>query len=238
VLEVEARLRSTILDRLLEYELRVMRKLRHGPHRRDRYQVAGVLILLRGKKGDLELHVRLPGTNIGLDWTARTMSLSQQQAAATLERIGKGELGKSVLTWVPLMAGGGDPATVQEWVRLAREEASAERRRDYAGLARVFAERAGCLPAWEQVLEGFDVWQSQTYREAERRGRLQERRDALLQILRRRFKEEPPQDLAQLIQQTKDLEPLSRWTDHAWEASSLEEFRSRIQPPMPPTDKS
>src|SRR5689334_507309 len=46
VLEVEARLRSTILDRLLEYQLRVMRKLRHGPPRRDRYQVAGVLILL------------------------------------------------------------------------------------------------------------------------------------------------------------------------------------------------
>src|SRR5437588_1916685 len=49
VLEVEARPRSTILDRLLEYEARLLRKLRHGPHRRDRYLVAGVLILLTGR---------------------------------------------------------------------------------------------------------------------------------------------------------------------------------------------
>ena len=240
VLEVEARLRSTILDRLLEYQLRVMRKLRHGPHRRDRYQVAGMLVLLRGKKGDLELHVRLPGTNIGLDWTARTLSLSQQQAATTLERIGRGELGKSVLPWVPLMAGGGVAAAVQEWVRLAGEETSAERRRDYAGLARVFAERAGCLPAWERALEGFDMWQSQVIKEWKDEGRKEGRQEgqreamqaALLQVLRRRFKEEPPQALAQLIQQTTNLETLSRWTDHAWEVASLEEFRTRIQAPQ------
>ena len=232
VVEVEARPRSTIPDRLLEYQARLMRKLRHGPHRRDRYQVAGVLLLLRGKKGDLELHARLPGTNIGLDWTARTMSLANQQAAATLERIGKGELGKSILPWVPLMAGGGDPATVQEWVRLAGDEASAERRRDYAGLAKVFAERSGCLPAWKQTLEGFDMWQSQVIKEWKDEGRQEEKRNGLLQVLRVRFKTEPPPELTQMIQATTDLATLSRWFDAALETASLEEFRSRMQAPQ------
>src|SRR5947199_8614987 len=41
VLEVEARPRSTILARLLKYLARLLRKLRHGPYLRDRYQQAG-----------------------------------------------------------------------------------------------------------------------------------------------------------------------------------------------------
>ncbi len=107
VLEVEARPRSTILDRMLEYEARLLRKLRHGPRCRDRYQVAAVLIFLRGRKKHLKLQMRLPGTDVVLDLTVRVLSLAQQSAAGTLERIGRGELGRSILPWAPLMAGGG-----------------------------------------------------------------------------------------------------------------------------------
>src|SRR3954452_9758701 len=44
VVEVEARPRSTFLDRVLEYVARLLRKLRHGPRRRDRYQVGAAVI--------------------------------------------------------------------------------------------------------------------------------------------------------------------------------------------------
>jgi hypothetical protein len=247
VLEMEARPRSTIADRLLEYQARLLRKLRHGPRQRDRYLVAGVLILLTGNRRDLELQMRLPGTDIGLGWKAKTMSLAREQAAATLERIGRGELGKSVLPWVPLMAGGGEATVVQEWVRLAKEEPDSQRRSDYAGLALVFAERAGCLPAWKRALEGWNMWESQVIREwktaarqeglqeGRQEGLLEANRTSLLKLLQRRFKAEIPSDLLQLIQQTNDLETLGRWFDAAVEISSADAFRNLIQaPPAPP----
>ena len=48
IVEVEARARSAIVERLLEYELRSAARARHGPHQRDRYQVGAVLIVLTG----------------------------------------------------------------------------------------------------------------------------------------------------------------------------------------------
>jgi hypothetical protein len=48
VLEVEGEKRANIVARLLEYLARLMRKLRHGPHQRDQYQLAAVLLVLTG----------------------------------------------------------------------------------------------------------------------------------------------------------------------------------------------
>jgi hypothetical protein len=256
ILEVEARPRATIRDRLLEYAGRVLRKLRHGPHRRDRYLVAAVLILLTGKRATLELHMDLPGTDLGLHWKPGLFCLADEQASATLERVARGELGRSVLPWVPLMAGGGEAAVVQEWVRLAREEPNSQRRSEYAGLALIFAERADCLRVWKKALEGWEMWESQVIREwktegrqeglAEGRaeglaeglakGRAEEKRNALLKVLQLRFQTELPADLAQVIQQTAELEVLSGWFDAALLAPSLEAFASAVRPvpPSPP----
>jgi len=124
-------------------------------------------------------------------------------SAATLERIGRGELGRSILPWVPLMAGGDEAAVVAEWVRLAAGEADAQRRADYPGLALVFADSVGRLPVWKQALEGFDMWESQVIREWKTagrvEGRLEEKRKDLRQVLRSRFQSELPADLAERI---------------------------------------
>jgi hypothetical protein len=114
VLEVEARSRAAMLVRVLEYLARLLRKLRHGPRRRDRYLVAGVVLFLSGRRKDLKLHMQLPGTDVVLSCAFRAVCLAEERAAATLERIGKGELGRSILPWVPLMAGGDEAAVVQE----------------------------------------------------------------------------------------------------------------------------
>src|SRR4051812_42801308 len=47
-LEVEARPRSAIEGRLVEYLLRLFRKIRYGPEK-DPYQIAGALLVLTGK---------------------------------------------------------------------------------------------------------------------------------------------------------------------------------------------
>ncbi len=235
VLEVEARPRAAILDRVLEYKARLLRKLRHGPHRRDRYLVAAVVIFLRGRKQDLTLQMRLPGTGVGLDVTVRVMSLARQSAAETLERIGRGEWGRSILPWVPLMATGAEAAVVAEWVRLAAAEQDVQRRTDYAGLALVFTESAGRLSIWKQALEGFDMWQSEVIREWKTAGGLEAQRSSLLKVLRARFQPELPADLAQRIEQTTDLNLLTRWFDAALAMPTLDAFRSAIQAASPPT---
>jgi hypothetical protein len=234
VLEAEARPTATILDRVLEYEARLLRRLRHGPHRRDRYLVAAVVIFLRGRKRELKLQMRLPGTELGLGLTAGAMSLARESAATTVGRIGRGEFGRSVLPWVPLMAGGDEAAVVAEWVKLAAGEADARHRADYPGLALVFADSVGRLPVWQQALEGFDVWESQVIRE----WKAEARQSDLLQVLRDRFQTEVPTDLVERVEQTTDLGVLSQWLSAAVTTSSLDAFRAAIQPASRPTTPS
>lgn len=178
------------------------------------------------------------------------MSLARESAVDALERIGRGELGRSILPWVPLKAGGGDAAVVQEWVRQTQAEPRAERQAEYAGLAKVFADWVGCLPAWKQALEGWNVWQSQVIKEwkdatrqeglqegrlqGQLEGQLEASRGQLLKLLRTRFQSEVPADLTQTIEQTTKLETLSQWFDSALTASTLEAFRSAVQGPPPP----
>jgi hypothetical protein len=254
VIEVEAKPRASIRERILEYEVRVLRKLRHGPHRRDHYKVAAVVIFLSGQRGDLKVEMVLPGTDVGLTGTIRAVSLTVESAMATLERIGRGELGRSVLSWVPLMAGVGDEAVTREWVRLANEEADAQRRSDYAGIALVFANWVGHGKLWEKALEGWDVeqidivrrWKESARREGREQGlregeeagvqlgRLQELRSGLLKLLRAKFPSEQLADMVHAIEQQAGPDLLSRWFDAVLIAATIEEVRTAIQPPVPP----
>jgi hypothetical protein len=81
---------------------------------RDRYLVAAVVLFLSGHRKDLQFHMVLPDTNVGFNGNVRPISLRLQKAADVLGRIGRGELGRSILMWVPLMDGGGEPSVVQE----------------------------------------------------------------------------------------------------------------------------
>jgi hypothetical protein len=252
VCEVEARPRSTIRERLLEYQLRVLRKKRHGPHKRDRYQVAGLVVLLTGKMKALEIHAVLPGTNLLLHYQAQVVNLSLMSAAETLERIARGELGRTILVWVPLMKGGGEPGVVALWLALARQEVDAQFRADYAGLALVFAEAARCRPVWEKALEGWEMeqsavikgWKDQGHkeghkeglREGKQEGSVTTQRASLVKLLWARFRNEPLADLLKKVEQTSDLALLSEWFDKALEAATFEDVRQQIQaaPPAPP----
>jgi hypothetical protein len=235
VLEAEARPTASIIDRVLEYESRLLRRLRHGPRRRDRYLVAAVVIFLRGRKKQLTLQMRLPSTALGLHFTVGTMSLARAPAAATVERIGRGELGRSILPWVPLMAGGDDAALIAEWVRLANAEPNSQRRGEYAGLALIFADSVGRWPVWKQALEGFNVWESQAVREWKTEARVEEKRGDILVVLRERFEAEVPADLAQKVQQTTDLGVLAGWLKVAAKVASFDAFRAAIQSGTAPT---
>jgi hypothetical protein len=229
VLEVEARPRATMLDRLLEYTARLRRKLRHGPHQRDRYQVAAVLILLTGPPRQVALDLTLPGTDLSLRWCVRVVALSALQAAETMAQIDRGELGRSVLPWVPLMAGGGEAAIVPEWLRLATAESDGQQRSEYAGVARVFADRAGSLPLWQTTLEGMGVWKSTVIEGWRQEGAIQQLRDNVLKVLAVRFPVELPPDLDLAIRHTSDFLELTHLFDLALTASTVEAIRAVAQ---------
>jgi hypothetical protein len=245
VMEVEERARASIVDRLLEYVARLLRKLRHGPRRRDRYRVAAVLIDLTGTKRRLVLDMQLEGTDVGMVWRVGGRTLARESAPATLAQIAAGEIGRTVLRLVPLMKQGGDEGVIAEWTRLASQE-SEQRRSDLAGVVKVFAEKAGHLPAWKQALEGLkvtwksrviDEWRKEGFSEGEKEGKMEGQietcRRVLLRAFPKRFKVEVPADLAQIIEKTTDLEVLARWVDEAMTANSADDLRKTIQPAPP-----
>src|SRR5262249_13360544 len=147
-------------DRLFEYQARAAHKLRHGPRRRDRYLIACGVIVLTGRLRPALLKMRLPQTQLGLYLRARGFNMSTQAAPDILEQIASGKLSRAILPWIPLMQGGGDPGVLRRWQEVCATEPSVQRRMDYANLAKVFAERAGCLAVWDAALEGWEMWKS------------------------------------------------------------------------------
>src|SRR5262249_17534195 len=130
---------------------------------------------------------------------------------------------------IPLMRGGGEIGTIEEWKRCAAAEPEGPRRSDYAGLALVFAELAGVGGVRRAALEGWNVLQSQQVQEWQNMAREPPTPQVLLRLLQLRFPVPLPQDLQTAIQETTDLHTLSRWFDVAATAPSLDAFRAAIQ---------
>jgi hypothetical protein len=134
-----------------------------------------------------------------------------------------------VLPWVALMRGSGEPATIEEWKRLADLEPDPRVRLDYAVDALLFAELSDVWKQWKQALEGWNVRVSQQVLEWQNEGELKGRRAALLRALEKRGKGPVPSDLAEAIQATEDMDLLSRWFDAALEANTLDDFRAAVK---------
>src|SRR5262249_14020520 len=105
ILEVQAQTGPRVAGRLLEYLGRGVQEFRTGPHDRDMVPVALQLIYLRGTRRNLRVRMQLAGTGQGLWWKVRVYCLERKSAGKTLERIERGELGKTILAWIPLLRG-------------------------------------------------------------------------------------------------------------------------------------
>src|SRR2546423_1049989 len=75
-------------------------------------------------------------------------ALREEDAAGTVARVASGELSRCVLPWVALMRGGGEPALIEEWKRLADLEPDPRVRLEYAAEALMFAELPGVRMKW------------------------------------------------------------------------------------------
>jgi hypothetical protein len=132
------------------------------------------------------------------------------------------------LFWVPLMAGGGDPAAIARWKERALAIEDRRRRGDLATIALVFAELAGRYAAWEKGLEGFDMTESKVVNrwieQALEKDRLENARRLMIRILNHKFPGQVAPDVVQTINSQPSLSLLEDWFEQASQVTSIEDF--------------
>jgi hypothetical protein len=229
VVEFMSEPRGNLPERLADYCLAVRRDV---PYQRDPtvlFDVVGVVLNLTGA-GQADAWEMAPADfgGLALRFRFKVRTLRDEDAAATLAAIDRGESARCVLAWVPLMAGADRPEVVAEWRRLAEREPRAETRADLGGLALQFAALAKRQPVWRTGLEGWNVEHSEFVREwmaiGEARGEARGLRTGLVLYLRKHYGEAAA-DVIALAEAQTDPGRLSRWSRAAMDAASLDEIR-------------
>lgn len=228
IFEFQAQHDPNKLDVLLEETAVLRGHVRHGDDRKGKFRVSTALIYLQGRCPDDILDMTLPG-GYGIRHAPLVWNVAQDDAATVLEIVASGGASWGLLFWVPLMSDGGEDTVIERWKDVAENVVPNRRDRDnLVGIALVFAELAGRVPAWRRGLEGTMWTESQVVNEwisqglAE--GRLEQQRRDLLRLLRGRFPGSVPEDIVTLIRRQDSLEILEEWFDAAINATTFEQF--------------
>ena len=240
VLEFQARHDPDKLDVTLEEVARLRLHERHGSERRGKLRVLTGLIYLQGRCPESSLDMTLP-EGFGTRHTALVWNVEEDSAEAVLASIEDGQATWGMLFWTPLMVGGSDEAVIARWKERALTVEDRRRRGDLGTVALVFAELAGRYAAWAKALEGFDMTESNVVnrwvQEARDQARIEEARENLVRVLRRRFPVVLTDDVLGSINAQPSLPMLHDWFDAAITAFAPDEFlavlRRRGEPPSP-----
>ncbi|MCI0460136.1 MAG: hypothetical protein L0Z62_24555 [Gemmataceae bacterium] len=228
IVEVETEPERFIFHRLGIYGLLLSMELVRGPGPVEEPPVGTVPINLTGQPRRESLRLVIPGTSSGQTVTPLVVNLRQQDAATTLAGIAAGQTGLCLLPWLPLLAGGGEPALIAEWKRVALTEPDPQRRSLYRNLALVLAELARELVNWQQALEGWQMQESQVIlgwmKRGEQKAAVETNRARLLDVLRTRLQDPVPEPVRLAIEGTNDPDILTGWFKTALTVSTLDEF--------------
>ncbi len=228
VLEFQARVDADKLDVTLE-EVAILRaRVRHGEDRKGKYKVMAGLVYLQGRCPEDVLDMTLPdgsGTRHG----ARVWNVVEDDAGRVLEAVAAGQLSWGMLFWLPLMAGGGEETIIARWKEVVSARVADRRMRgNLVGIALVFAELVGRVPAWKRGLEGFEMTESQVVNEwmskGRAEGRLEASRQKLLDLLEGRFPGQVPGEVTRLVNEQESLALLDDWFWEAVRAFTFEQF--------------
>lgn len=233
IVEAETEPERFIFHRLGMYGLLLSMELSQAPGPVDEPPVGTVLLNLTGQPRTGALRLVVPGTPCGQTVTPLVVNFRGVGAAATLAEMTAGQTGLCLLPWVPLMAGGGEPALIEEWKRLALMEPNVQRRQTYRALALVFAELAKELVNWQQALEGWQMQESQVIlgwiQQGEQRGIVKNARAALLELVRLRLQDPVPEAVRLAVEGTNDVNTLNRWFRAAATAGTFAEFTAAMR---------
>ncbi|MGL4549684.1 MAG: hypothetical protein ACRC33_00745 [Gemmataceae bacterium] len=159
------------------------------------------------------------------------VDVAAQDAAATLGRIERGEVGLTVLPFLALMEGGGDPAFIARWKRAAEGEPDESRRLLYRDSALVMADLTRRQINWHQALEGWMERESAYINSFIKRGRddgeLRKARSFLLKALGR-LQNPVPESVRLAVEGTNDVATLDRWFRVAVRAENLSDVRREM----------
>ncbi len=229
VTEFQTEPEPDMLDRLLEYVVRLRRGLRHGPDRREKFTVIAALVGLTGSPQSGTLEMMLPNLVVpSLRFSVVVRTLREERADSTLAEIAAGRLSRCILAWVSLMRGAGDRGIIDQWKQIADTEPDPRVKAAYSAIALVFAELTDRTEVWRTALEGWNMRESAIALEWKAEGRLEGERDALLRILRLKFQTAVPRDLADAIAALDSLAEFDIWFEAVIRSDSLEDVRAAI----------
>jgi len=233
IVEVESEFERHLLQRLGIYGLLLSREVSPPPGPEDEPPVGCALVNLTGERPESGLALTIAGAPLGLGVKPLVMNLCREDGGRTLTDIAEGRVGVSILPWLPLMAGGGEPALIEEWKQVALREPDAGRRATYRDMALVFAELTRELINWQRGLEGWEMKESQYIKGWLNQGKVQgvvERgRSDLLKLLRAKLHDPVPEEVRLAIEGTNDPGTLDRWYDAALQAGTWPDFRAAMR---------
>jgi hypothetical protein len=222
--------RAEVYPRLAEYALRVHREVPFHKRPHVAYRVVTALIHLTGPAPNAAWNMAPDEFgDLGLWTRSRVFTFADVDARALFAEIARGDTSPALLAWVPLMKGADDVAVVTEWKRLVLAERDERKRRDYGGLAKVFAELTRRERVWLPGLEGLNVEESKLlkgrYDQGRKEGELRMLRGNLVRVLEVRFSGTVPTDCKAALDAQTEPDVLNRWFDHALQARTLDEVR-------------
>lgn len=224
VLEFQAREDVDKLDVTLE-EVAILRsRARHGPDGKGKYHVVAGLVYLCGLCPAGVLDMRPPNGQ-GTRHEALVWNVQEDVAIDFVEAVAGGKYSWGMLFWVVLMKGGGDETLIARWKEVVLAVvADRQRRGDLVRIVEVFAELAGCLPAWERGLEGFDMTESEVVNRWISKGELNRARFSLLEALEGRFPGQASEEILQMIREQESLPLLDTWFRAVVRVRTFEDF--------------
>lgn len=141
--EIQLRPEGDMSARMAEYCLDIRRELPLQNDPTVPFNAVGIVLNLTGPQQSETWEMKPPSfDNVGLQIRVKQVSLREENAIATLQRIDGESLSQCVLPWVPLMKQADQPNVIEEWKRLALLEANERKRAEYGALALTFAEAA------------------------------------------------------------------------------------------------
>ena len=136
--------------------------------------------------------------------------MAEQDGVVFLDDVEENRLPPELLPWTVLMKRGQTAETAKRWAGLALRLGETERR-DAASLAWTFCQLTNCRPVWKPFLETFHMNESIVFREMRNQGRLEVRREVLLDVLRMKLSGELLATAIERVEKQDDLAVLSRW---------------------------
>jgi hypothetical protein len=214
VIEFMTTPRAGTLPRLGEYSLRVHREIPLQLDPRVPYRVLCAVVYLTGPEQDDRFGMTGDEADadgdVGLRLAVHRFTLSKEDAATTIEAVARSDVSRAALSFVPLMAGAGEPLLVGRWREVTEAGPDRQQQSLIGFLALTFAKLTLWSDVWSGGLEGMNVEKSAYWEEIRAGGRVEQARQDLVDMLQVRFGNEVSEELKPRVTQTTDLAVLKK----------------------------